>query len=1386
MEKNYNIGLDIGTNSVGWAVTDDEGNVLKLKGRHLWGVRLFDEAQTAAERRMHRSTARRLDRRKERINLLQELLKDDICKLYPSFYSDLKLSKYHNGDGISNKKINIKRKNKYNIFSDDEFTDLDYYHKYKTIYHLRNALCTSDEKADIRLVYLALHHIIKYRGNFLYDGEFKISETAELKDKLVEILNEYTETGCYTEITIEKVFEILSDRQMGKKEKIENILSEFVVDSEIKKKLKAIFGFVVGTKEKLASLFNTDDTKSLRLTDDYDETEIEEILGEEYYYFELLNELNSWYTLQNILKGKSYISEAFIEKYEKYNADLKLLKLVYKKYLPTEYNKIFKASIEKYANYNSYANKTSTIEEFYKELEKELKNVPDCEEKFEILKSIKDETFLVRLNSRDNGAVPYQLHKAELIRIIDNQSKYYSTLKENKDKIVSLLTFRIPYYVGPLNSKDNPSRNWSIRFEGKEHDKVYPWNFDEIIDTDASANEFIRRMTNKCTYLPSEDVIPKNSLVYSEFCVLNELNNVRYNGKKLSKEEKQKVIDKLFKEYKTVSKARLKNFLEQENQIKIEEITGLQKENEFASSLTSYIDFSKDILGCVTPQNYNMIEQIIEWVTVFEDKDILARKLKSLKDSNENELLSEEQQKKILKKNYSGWSRLSKKLLTGIWYINEYNQKKNIMDILRETDANLMQIITDKIYGFDKQIQDAGPEVESKKINYKFYEDNVATLAGSPAIKRGIWQTIKVVDELVHILGKEPENIFIEFAREDGEKVRTSSRKAKLQKAYDKFCEENVDQINKELRNRLKNMTEKEITDRVYLYYMQNGKCMYSGKPLDIDQLELYEVDHIIPQSKIKDDSFDNKVLVYSIENQKKTDGYIQGSIIQAQKENWRKLYEAGLISQVKYFNLLNNEETAKRVEGFMKRQLVETRQITKHVTNILQTVYTESSVFAIKATLGHDFREKFDILKIREMNNFHHAHDAYIASIIGNNIIKKYPKMLREFVYKDYIKEFNQRTSGTNENKKNKYGFIISGMGKGYVDNTTGEIISDEMAKVELKRVLDTFDIKDMHITKKLEESTGAFYNQTIYSAKYAREKQSNPINIKENLPAEKYGSYSGEIAAYYTLVQYVQKGKKEYKIVGVPVKESLRISNDKSKLMEFLKTKIECDDLVILKSKLLTNQLLYKDKKPYYLVSSQEIKISKELRLSKEEQLLTYVVLNPDKVSLKLYMKASNIIKKYCEFNCDSIQDEIFNYSEKKKTCIPTDDDKQKFKAAKAELENIVTLKALDIVYDVLTEKIMKEYFKTVGEKLPTLKENYLALDNEEKRKVIKLLLSLTSGCSIDLKPIKGKSSQGRICGQNMNTKWLQDVRFIEQSITGIYEKGYTVNELANSNNI
>ena len=88
MGKGYYVGLDMGTGSVGWAVTDESYQILRRHGKAMWGVRLFESAKTAEERRMFRTGRRRLDRRGWRIEILQEIFAEEISRVDPGFFSE--------------------------------------------------------------------------------------------------------------------------------------------------------------------------------------------------------------------------------------------------------------------------------------------------------------------------------------------------------------------------------------------------------------------------------------------------------------------------------------------------------------------------------------------------------------------------------------------------------------------------------------------------------------------------------------------------------------------------------------------------------------------------------------------------------------------------------------------------------------------------------------------------------------------------------------------------------------------------------------------------------------------------------------------------------------------------------------------------------------------------------------------------------------------------------------------------------------------------------------------------------------------------------------------------------------------------------------------------
>ena len=99
--------LDIGTNSVGWAVTDLDYNILNFNRKAMWGVRLFEEGKTAATRRVFRSSRRRLARRKQRLNLLKDIFKPEIDKVDPKFFERMSESFFHKEDKKTESKYSL-------------------------------------------------------------------------------------------------------------------------------------------------------------------------------------------------------------------------------------------------------------------------------------------------------------------------------------------------------------------------------------------------------------------------------------------------------------------------------------------------------------------------------------------------------------------------------------------------------------------------------------------------------------------------------------------------------------------------------------------------------------------------------------------------------------------------------------------------------------------------------------------------------------------------------------------------------------------------------------------------------------------------------------------------------------------------------------------------------------------------------------------------------------------------------------------------------------------------------------------------------------------------------------------------------------------------------
>lgn len=1173
MKKPYSIGLDIGTNSVGWAVITDDYKVpakkMKVLGntnkktikKNLIGALLFDAGNTAADRRLKRTARRRYTRRRNRILYLQEIFATEMNKLDENFFHRLDDSFLVPED---------KRGSKYPIFGTIE-EEKEYHKQFPTIYHLRKSLADSKEKADLRLIYLALAHIIKYRGHFLYEDSFDIKN-----NDIQKIFNEFTSLydNTFEESSLSKgnaqVEEIFTDK-ISKSAKRNRILKLFP-DEKSTGIFSEFLKLIVGNQADFKKHFDLQEKAPLQFSKDTYDEDLESLLGQigdEYSdLFVVAKKLYDAILLAGILSvkdtaTKAPLSASMIERYDNHQNELSALKQFIKRNLSEKYDEVF--SDESKDGYAGYIDGKTTQEAFYKYI-KNLISKFDGADYF--IDKIDREDFLRKQRTFDNGSIPHQIHLQEMNAILRHQGEYYPFLKENKEKIEQILTFRIPYYVGPL-ARGNRNFAWLTR---NSDEAIRPWNFEEMVDKASSAEEFINKMTNYDLYLPEEKVLPKHSLLYETFTVYNELTKVKFiaegmrNYQFLDSGQKKKIVYQLFKEKRKVTEKDIINYLHNVDGYDGIELKGIEK--QFNASLSTYHDLLKIIRDkefMDDPKSEAILENIVHTLTIFEDREMIKQRL-----AHYDSLFDEKVIKALTRRHYTGWGKLSAKLINGI---RDKQTGKTILDYLIDdgySNRNFMQLINDDGLSFKEVIQKA--QVVGKTDDLK---QVVQELPGSPAIKKGILQSIKIVDELVKVMGHSPESVVIEMAREN---QTTKKGRSKSQLRLKTLS----DAISELGSNILKEHPTDNIqlqNDRLFLYYLQNGKDMYTGEALDINQLSNYDIDHIIPQAFIKDDSLDNRVLTSSKDNRGKSDNVPGLEIVEKMKGFWQQLLKSKLISERKFNNLTKAERGGldeRDKVGFIKRQLVETRQITKHVAQILYASFNAEvneknqkirtvKIITLKSNLVSNFRKEFGLYKVREINDYHHAHDAYLNAVVAKAILKKYPKLESEFVYGDYqkydLKRYISRTKDPKEIEKatEKYFFYSNLLNffkeeVQYADGTvvkrenieyskdTGEIAWDK--EKDFAIIKKTLSLPQVNIVKKTEEQTGGFSKESILPK--GNSDKLIPRKTKDMLwDTTKYGGFDSPVIAYsILLIADIEKGKaKKLKtvktLVGITIME-------------------------------------------------------------------------------------------------------------------------------------------------------------------------------------------------------------------------------------------------------
>lgn len=1347
MEKYY-LGLDIGTNSVGWAVTDPSYRLERFHKKDMWGIRLFEQADTAADRRTKRTNRRRLQRRHQRIQLLQELFAEEMAKVDDTFFLRLNESKLH----LEDKSV----QEKYPLFIEKGYTDIDFYQEYPTIYHLRKDLMESDQPHDIRLVYLAIHHLLKYRGHFLIDGSLN---SAKSFSTVFEQMMRSVQDGLKIDFTVshpERVEEILRNRTMARSSKSKLLEKEFIVDPGeddpkiLKTVVKQICTFIAGNKGDLKKVFREDldelEKTGFKFSDPgFDEEilpDLENKIPDLLNVVQAMKAVYDWSVLVDILDGEEYLSFAKVKQFDEHKHNLHQLRQVMKKYCEKKTWVDFfddptgKSNYAAYIghvkkNGKKYSVKRCSEEDFYKNLKGILGNISPNEEDTILINELKEKAdaqiLLPLQRSKDNGVVPHQVHQIELQMILERAETYLPFLKQRDDrgisvleKILKIFEFRIPYYVGPLSDRhvENGANAWIVR---KEAGRIYPWNYEEKIDLEKSNEAFIRRMTNKCTYLLGEDVLPKNSLLYQKFMVLNELNNLKIRGKGISVALKQQIYEDLFCSHTKVTGKKLLTYLRahEDSELSSEDLSGFDQ--NFKASLSAQLDFEKQIFKEDFKKDSvkKIAEDIIRWKTIYGDDN---RMVQNMVRQQYPEVFSEEQLKKLNRLHYSGWGNFCAKFLTGIEGVHkDTGQQFTILQALWETNCNLMQLLS-KQYTFQNAIEECNA-LNAGEIKSVDYDSLVRDLYTSPANKRAIWQTIQITEEIKKVMKSAPDKIFIEMARgEEKEKKRTQSRKDRLMELY-AACESDVREWTKELDR----WNERDFNSmKLYLYYTQMGRCMYTGEPIDLDALmsgnSKWDRDHIYPQSKIKDDSIDNLVLVNKTENAKKSNGLLSLEVQKKQREFWKELLEGGFISKKKYDRLTRNSDfSEEELAGFISRQLVETRQSSKAVAELLKRIYPDSKIVYVKASLASQFRKNnLHMLKSRRVNDYHHAKDAYLNIVVGDVYDAKFTSNPIAWMKKNYKSNYSiNRVFDYDVYRGTE--LVWKALDKDAKKQGSIEIVRKTMLQNNILYTEYTYCGK------------GQLFNETI-----AKKGVGASIALKKGLDPEKYGGYTSPNTAYFAFVEFDgKKGQRVKQILEIPVYVANRIPQDKNILIEYFENVKGLKNVKILREKIKKNALISVDGFPMRIRGATE----KQLSLKGNVQL----VVN-DKTE-ELIRKIEKYIERKSDFEPDVRYDGFTS----------------------EEMNNIY-----ELLKDKLTDTVYKKRPANQSEFLTKHKENFQSLSLQSKAKTINEIITMLR-CDIantaNLTAINGSANAGNIA-MSKSTIGKSKLILINQSVTGLFE--------------
>ena len=487
----------------------------------------------------------------------------------------------------------------------------------------------------------------------------------------------------------------------------------------------------------------------------------------------------------------------------------------------------------------------------------------------------------------------------------------------------------------------------------------------------ALSGDAIQKMLGHCTFEPTEPKAAKNTYTAERFIWLTKLNNLRIleqsSERPLTATERATLMDEPYRKSK-LTYAQTRKLLNLDDTAFFK---GLRygKDNAEASTLMemkAYHAISRalekeGLKDKKSPLNLSpeLQDEIGTAFSLFKtDEDITGR----LKDRVQPEILEA-----LLKHiSFDKFVQISLKAL---------RRMVPLMEQGKRYDEACAEIYGDH-YG-------------KKNTEEKIYLPPIsADEIRNPVVLRALSQARKVINAVVRRYGS-PARIHIETAREVGKSFKDRKEIEKRQEENRKDREKAAAKFRDYFPNFVGEPKSKDIL-KLRLYEQQHGKCLYSGKEINLGRLNekgYVEIDHALPFSRTWDDSFNNKVLVLGSENQNKGNRtpyeYFNGKDNSREWQEFKARVETSRFPRSKKQRILLQKFDE---DGFKERNLNDTRYVNRFLCqfiadHMLLTGKGKRRVFASNGQITNLLRGFWGLRKVRAENDRHHALDAVVVA---------------------------------------------------------------------------------------------------------------------------------------------------------------------------------------------------------------------------------------------------------------------------------------------------------------------------------------------------------------------------------------------------------------------